>query len=122
MAESKGEITVKEMQIRIYMSDKYDSVRKGRTDLCDFDVSCMHDLPNSGRHNEIVRKLGITAFIGVSGYPGLINKEMVQNLGKNAERPIDFALSNPTSKAECSAQQSYECSNNTLYLFWIAIP
>jgi malate dehydrogenase (oxaloacetate-decarboxylating)(NADP+) len=72
----------------------------------------MHDLPNIGSKNEIVQKLGIVAVIGVSGSPGLINKERVQDLGKNAERPIVFALSNSTSKAGCSSQQAYERSNN----------
>jgi hypothetical protein len=33
---------------------------------------------------------------------------MVQDLGKNSERPIAFALSNPTSKTECFVQQAFE--------------
>lgn len=112
MAVSRGGISQKEMQKRIFMVDKDGLVRKGRTDLYDFNVPYMHDIQNIGGNNEIIRQLGITAVIGVSGVPGLINKEMVQDLCKNVERPIVFALSNPTSKAECSAQQAYEWSNS----------
>jgi malate dehydrogenase (oxaloacetate-decarboxylating)(NADP+) len=72
----------------------------------------MDDLSKIGSNNEIVQKLGITVVIGVSGCQGLISKEMVQYLGKNAGRSIVFAFSNPTSKAECSVQQAYEWSNN----------
>jgi hypothetical protein len=67
MAASRGEMTVKEMQKRIYMIDKDGFVRKGRTDLYDFKITYI------GFNNEIVQKLGISAVIGVSGCPGLIN-------------------------------------------------
>jgi malate dehydrogenase (oxaloacetate-decarboxylating)(NADP+) len=51
--------------------------------------------------------LGITGVIGVSGVPGLIPNEIVEALVTNVERSIVFTLSNPISKAECSAQQAY---------------
>nr|AGM32511.1 malate dehydrogenase [Coptotermes formosanus] len=110
MAVSRGGITKKEMEKRIFMVDAKGLVRKGRTDLFDFNVPYMHDIEDIKGNNEIVRKLGITGVIGVSGVPGLINEEMVKDLLKNVERPVVFALSNPTSKAECTAEQAYKWS------------
>jgi malate dehydrogenase (oxaloacetate-decarboxylating)/malate dehydrogenase (oxaloacetate-decarboxylating)(NADP+) len=86
-------------------------VHAKRTDLFDFNKPFMHDLPPEPSVLAAVKKYGITGVIGVSGCPGLITKEIVQALCKNCERPIVFALSNPTIKAECSAQQAYEWSN-----------
>jgi len=111
MAASTGEITKEQMQKQIFMFDHKGMVRKGRDDLFFFNEPYLHDVEDIKTVNEAVRKLKATAVIGVSGCPGLINEEMVKDLCKNCERPIVFALSNPTSKAECSAQQAYEWSN-----------
>ena len=49
-----------------------------------------------------------TALIGVSGVPGSFDQAAVTRMGELNERPIVFALSNPTSKSECTAAQAYE--------------
>jgi malate dehydrogenase (oxaloacetate-decarboxylating)(NADP+) len=57
-----------------------------------------------------VKQLRPTALIGVSGQPQTITQPMVEAMCMAHERPIVFALSNPTSKAECTAAQAYEWS------------
>ncbi|MFC1547855.1 NAD-dependent malic enzyme [Candidatus Neomarinimicrobiota bacterium] len=66
------------------------------------------------RHNPPIDTLGSvveqvrpTILLGVSGKPGLFNEMLVRSMASNIERPIIFALSNPTSKAECTAEQAY---------------
>ena len=60
---------------------------------------------------EAVNAVKPTAILGLSGQPGTFTKDVVEAMAEINERPIIFALSNPTSKAECTAKQAYEWSN-----------
>jgi malate dehydrogenase (oxaloacetate-decarboxylating)(NADP+) len=48
-----------------------------------------------------------TGIVGVSGKPQSFTEPVVRRMGELNDRPIVFALSNPTSKAECTAEQAY---------------
>jgi malate dehydrogenase (oxaloacetate-decarboxylating)(NADP+) len=67
-----------------------------------------HDHPVVATLAEAVEALKPTALIGVSGQARTFTREIVTRMAALNKRPIVFALSNPTSKAECTAEEAYQ--------------
>jgi malate dehydrogenase (oxaloacetate-decarboxylating)(NADP+) len=92
---------------KCWFVDSKGLVVKSRTDLAE------HKLPYAHVHEPIadflaaVRAIKPTAIVGVSGHPKTFTKDVLKTMAEINERPIVFALSNPTSKAECSAEEAY---------------
>ncbi len=57
-----------------------------------------------------VQALKPTAIIGCAGQPQTFTEAIVRAMSELNDRPIVFALSNPTSRAECTAEQAYTWS------------
>ncbi|MCB1732682.1 MAG: NAD-dependent malic enzyme, partial [Halieaceae bacterium] len=68
------------------------------------------DLPAISDFAAAVEALQPTAVIGCAGQAGVFNEQVVTTMAAANERPIVFALSNPTANAECTAQQAYQWS------------
>jgi malate dehydrogenase (oxaloacetate-decarboxylating) len=49
---------------------------------------------------DVVRCSKATVLLGLSGQPGTFTEEVIRQMARNAERPVIFALSNPTSSCE----------------------
>jgi len=81
------------------------------------DHIAVHKEPYAHEHEYIadfvdaVKALQPTAILGLSGQPSTFTKDVVEAMAKINARPIIFALSNPTSKAECTAEQAYTWSD-----------
>jgi malate dehydrogenase (oxaloacetate-decarboxylating)(NADP+) len=56
---------------------------------------------------DVIRAVHPTVLIGVCGQPGSFTEVAVREMHRYCERPTLFPLSNPTSKAECTAEQAY---------------
>ncbi|KAI8038763.1 NADP-dependent malic enzyme [Drosophila gunungcola] len=56
---------------------------------------------------DVVEKLKPSVLVGATGVGGIFNEQVLKTMAKNHERPAVFALSNPTSSSECTAEQAY---------------
>jgi malate dehydrogenase (oxaloacetate-decarboxylating)(NADP+) len=78
-----------------------------RTDLAEHKRPYAHDYPFHKDLLSAVEAVKPTAIIGVSGQPGTFTPDILKAMSRINNRPIVFALSNPTSKAECTAEEAY---------------
>jgi malate dehydrogenase (oxaloacetate-decarboxylating)(NADP+) len=96
-----------EARRRNWLFDSRGLVVKGRSDLAEHKRSYAHEHPPIPDFLTAVRLLRPTAIIGVAAAGGTFTAEVLQVMADLNERPIVFALSNPTSKSECTAEEAY---------------
>jgi malate dehydrogenase (oxaloacetate-decarboxylating)(NADP+) len=92
---------------RNWLVDSRGLVVKNRAGLTDHKLRYAHDHAPVGDFLTAIRTLKPTAIIGVAAVGGAFTPEVLRAMAELNERPIVFALSNPTSKAECSAEEAY---------------
>jgi malate dehydrogenase (oxaloacetate-decarboxylating)(NADP+) len=95
---------------RCWYFDSHGLVVAGRDDLADFKRPYAHMHPGTGDLLAAIRAVRPTALVGVSGVPRMFTCPVIEAMAEINDRPIIFALSNPTSKSECTARQAYEWS------------
>jgi len=95
---------------RCWMVDVGGLLVAGRTGLPPHAAQFAHEHAPVTDFLEAVKALRPTAIIGASATAGLFTREVIEEMSRLNERPIVFALSNPTSKSECTAEQAYAWS------------
>jgi malate dehydrogenase (oxaloacetate-decarboxylating)(NADP+) len=95
---------------RISMFDANGLLEPLRSDLSAEQKVYAHQAAPSKDLVASIESVKPTILIGVSTRGGAFNQRVVEAMSRLNERPIIFALSNPTDKAECSAEQAYTWS------------
>ena len=93
---------------RCWLVDSRGLVVKGRNDLVEHKRPYAKDHVPIGDFPSAVKALKPTTIIGVAAIGGTFTREVLEEMARINTRPIVFALSNPTSKAECTAEQAYQ--------------
>ncbi|KAF1668954.1 NADP-dependent malic enzyme, mitochondrial, partial [Aptenodytes patagonicus] len=107
MAMEKEGISREDAIKKIWMVDSKGLIVKGRSHLNHEKEMFAQDHPSVNTLEEVVQKVKPTAIIGVAAIAGAFTEKILKDMAAFNERPIVFALSNPTSKAECTAEQCY---------------
>jgi malate dehydrogenase (oxaloacetate-decarboxylating)(NADP+) len=108
---------------RISMFDINGLLEPSRADLSEAQKVYAHQAKSSKDLLETIETLEPTILIGVSTTGGAFNQRVVEAMSRLNERPIIFALSNPTDKAEGSAEEAYAWSNGkALYAAGVQFP
>jgi malate dehydrogenase (oxaloacetate-decarboxylating)(NADP+) len=98
---------------RIWFVDSKGLVVKSRADLAEHKRPYAHDHAPVAGLLEAVTALKPTGLIGLSTQPQTFTEPVLQSMAAANARPIVFALSNPTSKSECTAEQAYRFTKGT---------
>ena len=105
-------LSEEEAHQRFWLVDSKGLVTHDRLDtLADHKKPFTREEPSADSLQEVVQRVKPTVLLGVSGQPGKFTREIIQSMAAAVDRPIIFALSNPTSKAECTAEDAYNWSN-----------
>ena len=95
---------------RISLFDINGLIEPSRADLSASQKIYAHKAAPSKDLAKTIETLKPTILVGVSTKGGAFNQQVIEAMSRINERPIIFALSNPTDKAECSAEQAYTWS------------
>ena len=96
---------------RLWFFNSKGLLNESRANLPQHIQKFVHDLPDYGFLEALdVHQPDI--LIGATGSPGTFTEEMIARMAEIKQRPGILALSNPTSRAECTAEQAYQWSDS----------
>jgi len=105
----EGGLSLEQAREQVWMLDSRGLVTRDRLQtLAEHKRDFARDEPPLTDLTEAVGRVQPTVLIGVSGKPGTFTEETLREMCRHCDRPIVLPLSNPTAKAECTAEQAYE--------------
>jgi malate dehydrogenase (oxaloacetate-decarboxylating)(NADP+) len=108
---------------RIWLFDANGLLESTRNDLVPEQKPYAHQ--HTPTHNllEAINSIKPTILIGVSTVGKAFNRSVIEAMSKINQRPVIFALSNPTEKAECTPEEAYGWSGGkAIYAAGVQFP
>jgi malate dehydrogenase (oxaloacetate-decarboxylating)(NADP+) len=102
--------SAEEAHDRLWFCDSHGLVTRDRADLSAEKRRLARAHAPAADFVEVLREARPTVLIGVCGTPGRFDRVVLETFASFTPRPVVLALSNPTSKSECTARQAYEWS------------
>jgi malate dehydrogenase (oxaloacetate-decarboxylating)(NADP+) len=94
---------------RLWYVDGNGLVVSGRKDLAEHKKRFAHDAEHLN-FMDALERIKPNVLIGATGTGGSFTREVIERMASYHERPVIFALSNPTDRAECTPEQAYQWS------------
>lgn len=109
MAMKNEGVAAEEAKSKIWMVDSRGLIVKNRPSggLTEHKMHFARDDKPIDTLLEVVKTAKPTVLIGAAAIGGAFTTEILEEMGNNNEKPVIFALSNPTSKAECTAEEAF---------------
>jgi malate dehydrogenase (oxaloacetate-decarboxylating)(NADP+) len=98
-----------EARRRLWFVDVNGLIVKARTDLMEHHLPYAHEAEQLG-FVDAIDAIRPHVLIGATGAPGTFTRTVIERMSAINDRPAIFALSNPTSRAECTPEQAYAWS------------
>jgi malate dehydrogenase (oxaloacetate-decarboxylating)(NADP+) len=100
----------REARERIWMFDVNGLLESSRTDLIAEQEVFAHAHAPTRDLLAAIQSIKPTVLVGVSTKGGAFTRQVIETMSQLNPRPIIFALSNPTDRAECTAEEAYRGS------------
>src|SRR6266542_3878721 len=110
-----------EARAKLWLIDSQGLVNTGRTKVEPFKQKYAQPIettfswkvtdPSQLTFGDVIKNVQPTILIGTSAQPGAFTEEIVREMAKHVERPVIFALSNPTSKSEAAPIDLFKWTN-----------
>ena len=106
-AMMKEGLTQEQAVDRIFLFDSHGLVTKDREGLTPLKQKFAHEQEPQSTFLDAIGEARPTAIVGCAAQAGSFNAYVLSAMARINERPIIFALSNPTSRSECTAREAY---------------
>jgi malate dehydrogenase (oxaloacetate-decarboxylating)(NADP+) len=104
----RGEgLSEQQARARVSLFDVHGLIEPGRKDLEDYQRPYAHPMRPTTDFVAAIEAIKPTAIVGVSTVGKAFTRRVVEAMARINQRPIVFALSNPTDHAECTPIEAY---------------
>jgi malate dehydrogenase (oxaloacetate-decarboxylating)(NADP+) len=105
-ALQKEGLSEQQARERLWFVDQESLLVKSRNNVGEHNLPYLQD-EHAMSFSQAIEKFKPHVLIGATGSPGTFSQEVIEHMSRINSRPAIFALSNPTSHAECTAEQAY---------------